>query len=159
MRIATPRHSPGIQSPPGAMIAVGVVAVMGLYGFTTALQKSIAVQRSNLTAVRADDGEVRLASAVGRTPTLVYALTEGGAAPAPTVVARPAPAKPPEPQIGEPPELKLASVAPAPIPNSPSEVAVPAAAPSAIASVDASDVNGQGAAATTREPAPPAALQ
>jgi len=159
MRIATPRYSPGIQSPPGAMIAVGVVAVMGLYGFTTALQKSIAVQRSNQTAVRADDSDVRLASAVSRTPTLVYALTEGGAAPAPIVVARAAPAKPPEPQIGEPAELKLVSVAPAPIPSSPIEVAVPAAAPSAIASVDASNANGQSADATTREAASPAAAQ
>lgn len=159
MRIATPRYSPGIHSPPGAMIAVGVVAVMGLYGFTTALQKSIAVHRSNLSSVRADDSDVRLASAVGRTPTLVYALTEGGAAPAPTVAVRRAPDKPPEPQIGEPPELKLASVTPAPIPNSPSEVAIPAVAPSAIAGADAPNANGQSADATIREPAPPAAPQ
>ncbi len=156
MGIATPRYSPGIHSPPGAMIAVGVVAVMGLYGFTTALQRSVAVHRSNLSAVRTDGGDVRLASAVGRTPTLVYALTDGGMVPPPVVAAeRKAPAKPPEPQIGEAAELKLASVAPTLNLNSPSEAAAPEAPPAAViasADMESADVS-------TREPVPAAVPQ
>ncbi len=156
MGIATPRYSPGIHSPPGAMIAVGVVAVMGLYGFTTALQRSVAVHRSNLSAVRTDGGDVRLASAVGRTPTLVYALTDGGMAPPPVVIAeRRAPAKPPEPQIGEPAELALVSQFPSPNPSSPSEAAAPAPAPpTVIASADM-----ESADVSTREPVPAAVPQ
>lgn len=140
MPIAIQHPKPGVTGPPGAVIALAVIGVMGLYGFTTALQKSIADRRASIVAVRGND-TVRLASAVAPTPSMVYAVSD---TPPPTVrPVRRSPPKPPEPVISpEPTPVHLTAV-------TPSEAAV---APL----IQATSASAAGVVASTVEPSPPA---
>ncbi|MBN9318332.1 MAG: hypothetical protein BGN86_06565 [Caulobacterales bacterium 68-7] len=136
MQIAIQHPKPGVASPPGAVIALTVIGVMGLYGFTTALQKSTADRRDSIAAVRGDDS-VRLASAVAQTPSLIYAVSDS---PPPSVqaVRRTLPPKPPEPEIAaEPTPVALAVVTPTEAPAAPViEAASASAAGVAVSAVE-----------------------
>ena len=131
MQIAIQHPKPGVASPPGAVVALAVIGVMGLYGFTTTLQKSAADRRDSISAVRGDDS-VRLASAVAQTPSLIYAVSD---IPPPSAPAPRAPTpKPPAPTIAaEPTPVVLTAVTPreaaaAPVIDAPSASAAGVAA-------------------------------
>jgi hypothetical protein len=107
------RYRPGIHgiAPSGAVIAAGVIALMGFYGFATAVQKA-AVRRDDVVAFTAVADTSRPAAPLGQVPSLVYAMADpqDTLTPPPSPVSRRAIAAD---SADTPPDVRLIS-APAP---------------------------------------------
>lgn len=151
MRLAY-RSRPGIPGPShkAAIAAICLAAAAGFYGFATSMQKAATLRSAGGAGSVVAEEQARSAVAIGATPTLVYALTEGRPTELAAVSPRPAAVAPPaeavvaapedvslvsQPIVEPPPTLDVTTAGPLPVPPAvaPAEqpVAIPPAEPAA----------------------------